>query len=85
MKAKAIFSVTGFLNWKKALERFMKHEASQAHLEAVLKVASAAPVNGGGILDVSHKKQQLARQRLLIKQLHSIQFLVRQGLATWSQ
>ena len=48
---------------EKALERFSKNEASQAHSEAVLKVTCAATVNVGSILDVCYKQQQLTRQR----------------------
>ena len=39
-KADATFSVTGNLNWKKALDRFAKHDA----LEAVFKVTNADTV-----------------------------------------
>ena len=46
----------------------------------MFKVTSAATVNVGAILDVSHKQQQLTRQRLLMKQLRSLWYLVHQGL-----
>ena len=80
-KTNDAFIRTGFSNWKKAIERFKQHEKSQSHSEAVLKVQSVAPVNVRAILDNSHKKLQLARQQMLIKNLLSLQHLVRQGLA----
>ena len=58
MKANASFCDKIF-KVEKALKLFAKHKASQAYLEAVLEVTSTAPVNIGGILDVSHKQQQL--------------------------
>lgn len=78
-KADAAFSKEGFCNWKKGLQRFTTHESSQAHSEACMKLKSS--VNIGGILDRAHKEQQQTRQRMLLKQLSSLKYLVRQGLA----
>ena len=78
-KADKTFSKVGFTNWKKAGERFKKHESSQAHQEACMKICR--PGNIGAVLDAAHKEQQLTRQRMLLKQLSSLKYLVRQGLA----
>ena len=54
---------TGFCEWKNALERFVKHEASNAHREAAMKLRSVATVNIAGALNAKRKEQQLQRQR----------------------
>ena len=73
------FSHSGFNNWKKASERFNKHESSQAHSEAYLKITSE--VNVACMLDSAHKELQKTRKLMLLKQLSSLKYLVRQGLA----
>ena len=78
-KGDATFSRLGFTNWKKATERFKRHESSQAHSEAFMKVTSE--VNLACMLDAAHKDLQLTRQRMLLKQLSSLKYLLRQGLA----
>ena len=72
---------TGFNNWRKALEKFSKHEASKSHSEAVLKMQCVTNVNIGDIMVATCKQQQLFRQRMLVKQFASLRYLVRQGLA----
>ena len=46
-KADSTYSLTGYLNWKKGLQQFVKHETLQAHSEAMYKVTSSATVMGG--------------------------------------
>ena len=75
-KADRAFSHSGFDNWKKASERFAKHESSQAHY---MKVSSE--VNVSYMLDSAHKQLQKTRHRMLLKQLSSLKYLLRQGLA----
>lgn len=78
-KAEDAFSKLGFFNWKKASQRFIKHESSQAHAEARMKVQSRADV--GSLLSQAHKKEQEMRAQMLLKQLTSLKYLLRQGLA----
>ena len=78
-KAEDTFSKLGFCNWKKASQRFVKHEGSHAHSEAYLKVKST--VNVGSMLSEAHKKDQEMRRKMLLKQLSSLKYLLRQGLA----
>lgn len=78
-KADTAFSKFGFCNWKKGLPRFTKHESSQAHSEAYMKLKSS--VNIGAMLDRAYSEQQQTRQRMLLKELSSLKYLVRQGLA----
>ena len=78
-KADVTFSKGGFSNWKKAGERLKKYESSQAHQKAYMKICS--PGNIAAVLDAALKNQQVIRQRMLLKQLSSLKYLVRQGLA----
>ena len=77
----ASFILTGFCNWKKGKEKFRDHEMSQVHNEAVLKYES---LSRPGVLEIANsalKKDQKERREMLMKQLHSLRFLMRQGLA----
>ena len=80
-KGEEAFVTAGFCHWKNALERFARHEASNTHMEAVMNVRSVATVNIAGVLNTKRKEQQLQRQHALIKDLSSVRYLVRQGLA----
>ena len=77
----ASFILTGFCNWKKGKEKFRDHEMSQVHNEAVLKYES---LSRPGVLEIANsalKKDQKERREMLMKQLHSLCFLMHQGLA----
>ena len=77
----ASFILTGFCNWKKGKEKFRDHEMSQVHNKAVLKYES---LSRPGVLEIANsalKKDQKERREMLMKQLHSLRFLMRQGLA----
>ena len=39
-KAEEAFTVTGFSNWKKAVQKFNEHEICHAHKEVVLNIPS---------------------------------------------
>ena len=78
-KSDKAFSQSGFNNWKKASERFTKHESSQSHSEAYLKVTSK--MNVACMLESARIQVQTMRQRMLLKQLSSLKYLVHQGLA----
>ena len=78
-KAEATFSKTGFCNWKRALEKFAKHESSQAHSETFMKMTNKVSIST--IMNPAYKEQQQRRQKSLLKQLSSLQYLLRQGLA----
>lgn len=71
----------GFNNWKKALEKFSKHEASNCHSEAVLKIQCSLNSNIGDAIVSACRQQQLPRQRMLLKQLESLRHLAQRGLA----
>lgn len=77
--ADTAFVSSAFFNWRKASEAFHKHEASQAHSEAMLKLSNKQDV--GSQLDHAHKMEQKARRESLLKQLSSLRYLLRQGMA----
>lgn len=76
------FTTWGFNNWKKSLEKFRKHEASEAHKEAVMKLSFKKTAQ---VVDVMISSQlanlQATRRAGLLKQITSLRFLLRQGLA----
>lgn len=77
----ASFILTGFCNWKKEKKKFRDHEMSQVHNEALLKYES---LSRPGVLEIANsalKKDQKERREMLMKQLHSLRFLMCQGLA----
>lgn len=78
---KSPFVYSGFTNWKKALEKFREHENSSIHKDATQKLA--AKNRGIGIdalLSTQLRKDQEHHRSMLMKLLHAIQFLSRQGL-----
>ena len=76
------FITWGFNNWKKSLEKFRKHEASEAHKEAVMKLSFKKTAQ---VVDLMISSQlsnlQATRRSGLLKQITSLRFLLRQGLA----
>ena len=80
-KGEGTFTVSGFNNWKRATEKFNSHENCEAHKEAVRNffAAKGKPINAQ-INDQLNADQKRRRDGLL-KQLSSLRFLLRQGLA----
>eukprot|EP00794_Sanderia_malayensis_P004246 gene4246-4810_t len=72
-----------FCNWKKGLEKLHKHGWSHCHSESFEKVESLRMphLNVRAILDKKYKSEQEMHKDLLLRQLSSIQYLTRQGLA----
>ena len=83
-----IFSALGFCNWKKAVEKFSKHERSACHRHALMMITAAKTVgmDVGDKLSVDHAEQMVLNHKCLLASISSIQFLARQGLAlcTWN-
>ena len=77
------FCAATFSNWKKWQEKLVKHNKSNFHSEAVVKISSLnnAKMNVGAQLDNKYKDDQKLHQHLLLKQLSSLKFLARQGVA----
>lgn len=80
--AEKAFTQDGFNNWKKAIEKFKGHEHSLCHREASIKYKASQnqqPVSQQ--LSNQLKAEQETRRMCLLKQLESLTFLLRQGLA----
>ena len=75
------FMVDGFNNWKKATERFERHQLSECHKEAQLKLTSLVGPSIIAQLNDQASKTQAENRTMLLKQLSSLSFLLRQGLA----
>ena len=76
------FISTGFLNWKDAIAKFNKHQASRCHQEAVLKTITlpATTRDVGEMLSSQLAKLRLERRKCFLKLLSNARFLSRQGL-----
>ena len=72
----------GFSNWKKALQRFSSHEKSGMHREAVSKLEAKSRANDvGSMLSKQYDTEKKNNRAMLLKLLHCIQYLARQGLS----
>ena len=80
-KAENTFSTGDFNDWRKALKKFCNHAASDAHREAVMKWKIIQQPS----IDVQFNSQmstlRASRRQGLLKQLHALQYLLRQGIA----
>ncbi|XP_003389518.1 PREDICTED: zinc finger MYM-type protein 1-like [Amphimedon queenslandica] len=76
-----VFITDGFSNWKKAKCSFKKHERSQLHREAVVKIVLQQQPSVATQLSRQSEKDHKHRQAMLMKVLQSIKLLARQGLA----
>ena len=75
------FVEEGFSNWKKALQRFVGHEKSELHKEAIIKLAAkSGAVDISVQLSKSHDKETRNNRTMFLKLLECIRFLARQGL-----
>ena len=75
------FVLAGFDNWKKALEKFKQHSMSDLHKQALLRIELMQQEDIQSL--ISHQAITLhkSRQQMLIKQLSSLTYLLRQGMA----
>ena len=76
-----VFTETGFDNWKKASEKFTPHSQSNLHREAMMKWQHRKQAGIDTIMENACRSEQLYRRQMLIKQMESLQFLLKQGLA----
>ena len=78
--ADAAFTVTGFTNWRKAIEKFKIHQSSHAHVAAVTQFLHAkSPVTAQ--LSTQHHQQQQTSRNCLLSVVKCMAFLARQGIA----
>ena len=78
-----MFITSGFTNWKKAIEKFTKHEKTLAHHQAVELVEKIPKTTKdvGEMLSSAYAQQKAENREMLKIILSSIRFLGRQGLA----
>ena len=77
----SVFASTGFDNWKKAHERFKQHAHSTSHREAIMKIEQMKHPGVDAQLCTQLKQSQMVHRKMLLTQLSSLRFLLRQGLA----
>jgi len=75
------FVNTGYDNWKKAHEKFAQHAQSGPHKEAVLKIELIQQESVAALLSKQAMADQKLHREMLLKQLSSLKYLLRQGLA----
>ncbi|CAF4270051.1 unnamed protein product [Rotaria sp. Silwood2] len=75
------FTVRGFNCWKNALAKFERHENSQCHTDCIYLVKQQCKPSVAAQISLVHQNQQAQRRKMLLVQLKSIKFLLRQGLA----
>ena len=80
-RGREVLCNTGFDNWKKAHETFSQHQQSVSHREAVMKNEIMQQESIGAMLSASVQSGQELNRKLLLKQLSSLRYLLRQGLA----
>ena len=80
-KGDEAFSLKGFDNYKKAVEKFRAHENSDSHLEARIKCKSLNNPSIREQISIQGAKVQETRRLGLLKQLEAMKFLLRQGIA----
>ena len=78
-----VFSTSGLFNWKKALDKFSKHDQSACHCDAISMVAAASTeiMNVGTQLSAEYTEQKALNRKCLLAIMSNIRFLARQGLA----
>ena len=71
------FTDTGFDNWKKALDRFVKHQQSQSHIFAagVLMREKRNPRGIDDMLSSSRAQEKVSNQKVLLCIFSCIRFL----------
>lgn len=73
------FSILGFNNWKKAIEKFKSHETSMAHKEACTKWHSREGPSIATQLNSQLRQSQQLRRGLL-RQIKAVRYLARQAI-----
>lgn len=81
-KADHAFLSSGFKNWKNATLRFKKHEKSDSHQVATMRYMAFLKSPGiNSLMSSETKREQSIRRQMLVKEVNSLRYLARQGLA----
>lgn len=76
------FAKSGYSHWKKALERFDKHENSASHREALdlLVTIPSSTSDVGEMLSSAHAEEKAENRKMLSIIISTVRYLGRQGL-----
>ena len=80
-KVEDAFISKGFNNWKKARERFGRHQTGECHREAHIKLRNLYAPSVAAQLVSQAQSAQAENQVMLLRQLSSLKFLLRRGMA----
>ena len=80
-KVEVAFIVNAFNHWKKARERFGRHQLGECHKEAQINLRNLQPPSAAAQLVSLAQSAQSENRLMLLRQLSSLHFLVRQGTA----
>ena len=76
------FLKTGYKNWKKATEKFDKHQHSKCHKSVLTyEVIVSQCRDALEMIDENQKKRRELNRRIFLTILETLQYLARQGLA----
>jgi len=80
-KGEDSFIDVGFDNWKKGIERLNQHASSNLHKEALFKIESLQQEGIDSLLNRQTMNDQRTHREMLMRQLSSLKYLLRQGMA----
>ena len=80
-KLEQTFISEGFDDWKRAIEKFQKHEKTDCHIEAVYKMYNDKTNDIGEVLSNQHQKDKEENRRCLLQIVLCLRYLARQGIA----
>ena len=82
-KTEQTFISTGFSDWKKATEKFKKHESSQCHKESLeqIIVLPSTSKDIGEMFSSQHAAEKEKSRECLLKVIQSLKYLSRQSIA----
>ena len=80
-KVEDAFVSKGFSNWKKARERFGRHQTGECHRETQMKLRNLHAPSVAAQLVLQAQSTQAENQLMLLRQLSSLKLLLRQGMA----
>ena len=71
-----VFSTSGFFNWKKALDKFSKHDHSACHCDAISMVAAASTeiMNVGTQLSAEYTEQKALNRKVFLQLCQTFAF-----------
>jgi hypothetical protein len=74
------FTSSGFFDWKNALRALAQHNRSRFHSECLYVVQQQSKPSVITRIDTVVRQQQEQRRRLLMVEVSSLQYLLRQGI-----